>query len=120
MNNLTSRIYNEVVHFKNTDINLFNVKVQQWSLASAEDSIIYINNSNLGDTKYSSMNGRIIIDNSNASFLVAKEYVTIEANNSQIASDVIATDNGIIVLKNVSIGGKIVRMGKGQVIESKP
>lgn len=104
-------------NFKNTSLRLINVKTNKWSPIVGEENTLIIKNSELADNAFSNNKAKIIIENSTAQFLRAKDYVQMTVRDSEIEGDVVAEDNGRINLINTKVGGKKVEKGLGKIIE---
>lgn len=104
-------------NFKNTTLRLVNVKTNKWSPIVGEENTLIIKNSELADNAFSNNKAKIIIENSTAQFLRAKDYVQMTVRDSEIEGDVVAEDNGKINLINTKVGGKKVEKGQGKITE---
>lgn len=104
-------------NFKNTSLRLINVKTNKWSPIVGEENTLIIKNSELADNAFSNNKAKIIIENSTAQFLRAKDYVQMTVRDSEIEGDVVAENNGKINLINTKVGGKKVEKGLGKIIE---
>ena len=101
--------------FGDTSLRFVDVDAWQWSPLAYGDNSVFVSDSHLADIAWGGGHGKIIINNSDAFFLRAREEMEIVAENSRIHTDVIAIDNSRITLKNTTIGGKIVEEGSGRV-----
>lgn len=104
-------------NFKDTALRLINVKTNKWSPIAGEENTLIIKNSQLADNAFSNNKAKIIIENSTAQFLRAKDYVQMTVRDSEIEGDVVAEDNGKINLINTKVGGKKVEKGQGKITE---
>lgn len=103
--------------FKNTLLRLINVKTNKWSPIVGEANTLIIKNSELADNAFSNNKAKIIIEDSTAQFLRAKDNVQMTVRDSEVEGDVVAEDNGKITLINTQVGGKKVQKGKGKIIQ---
>lgn len=103
-------------NFKDTYLRLINTKTNKWSPIVGVDNTLIIKNSELADNAFSNTRAKIIIEDSTAQFLRAKDSVQMTVKNSTVEGDVVAEDNGRITLVNTKIGGQQVQKGNGQVI----
>jgi len=89
--------------------------VERGRIANGDNTLI-IKDSDLADNAFSAGNAKIIIENSNAAFLRARDNVEMTIKNSVINGDVIAENNGKITLINTKIRGQTVKKGNGKII----
>ncbi len=104
-------------NFKNTSLRLINVKTNKWSPIVGEENTLIIRNSQLADNAFSNNKAKIIIENSTAQFLRAKDDVQMTIRNSEIEGDVVTEGNGKITLINTKVRGKKVEKDNGKIIE---
>lgn len=100
---------------EDTSLRLINVQTGKWSPIVGGNNTLIIKNSDLADNAFSWGNAKILIENSTASFLRAKESVEMTVKDSVISGDVVAADNGKIMLVNTKVKGKIVEEGNGHI-----
>lgn len=101
---------------KNTSLRLINTKTNKWSPIVGVENTLIIRDSELADNAFSNSKAKIIIENSSAQFLRAKDEVQMTIKNSVIEGDVVAEDNGKITLTNTKVGGQKVEKGNGKII----
>ncbi|MBI2338219.1 hypothetical protein HYU95_03455 [Candidatus Daviesbacteria bacterium] len=117
LSDLKVKKYNDQTwNFKDTYLRLINTKTNKWSPIVGVDNTLIIKNSELADNAFSNTRAKIIIEDSTAQFLRAKDSVQMTVKNSTVEGDVVAEDNGRITLVNTKIGGQQVQKGNGQVI----
>lgn len=102
--------------FKDTFLRLINTKTNKWSPIVGQENTLIIRNSELADNAFSNTKAKIIVEDSIAQFLRAKDAVHMTIKNSEIEGDVVAEDNGKITLINTKVGGKKVEKGNGKII----
>lgn len=104
-------------NFKNTSLRLINTKTNKWSPIVGGENTLVIKNSQLADNAFSNGQAKIIIEDSTAQFLRAKDEVQMTIKNTEVEGDVIAQDNSKVTLINTRVGGKKVTQGNGKIIE---
>lgn len=102
--------------FKDTYLRLINTKTNKWSPIVGVENTLIIKNSELADNAFSNTKAKVIIENSTAQFLRAKDEVQITVKNSQIEGDVVAENSGRITLINSKVGGKKIERDNGKII----
>lgn len=104
-------------NFKDTTLRLINTKTNKWSPIVGGENTLVIKNSQLADNAFSNGQAKIIIEDSTAQFLRAKDEVQMTIKNTKVEGDVIAQDNSKVTLINTKVGGKKVTQGNGKIIE---
>lgn len=99
-----------------TKLRLVNVSTERWSPIAWMNNTLILTNSELADNAFSGGNAKVFIENSSAIFLRAQQNVEMTVSNSHIDGDVVAMDDGIILLRNVTITGKKATEGNGRII----
>lgn len=97
-------------------LRLVNTKTTTWSPIVGDGNTLIIKNSELADNAFSWGTSKIVIENSNLSFVRAKDSVDITLRNSTVSGDVVAIDNGVMHLINTSVKGKQIQEGKGKIL----
>lgn len=119
LSDLKSKRYTDNTwNFKNSYLRLINTKTNKWSPIVGVENTLIIKNSELADNAFSNTKAKIIIEDSTAQFLRAKDNVQMEIKNTDIEGDVVAEDNGKIRLINSKVGGKKVEKENGKIVES--
>lgn len=103
-------------NFKDTYLRLINTSTNKWSPIVGGENTLIIKNSQLADNAFSNTKAKIIIENSTAQFLRAKDEVQMTVKNSQVEGDVVAEDDGRITLINTKVGGQKVERGRGKIV----
>lgn len=103
--------------FPNAYLRLINVKANKWSPIIGAENTLILKNSDLADNAFSNTKAKIIIEDSTAQFLRAKDDVQMTVRNSAVEGDVVTENNGRITLINSTVGGQKVEKGNGKIIE---
>ncbi len=117
LSDLKAKKYTDTTwNFKDTYLRLINVKTNRWSPIVGGENTLIIKNSELADNAFSNTKAKIIIEDSTAQFLRAKDDVQMTVKNSAVEGDVVVEDNGKITLVNTKVRGKKIEKGNGKII----
>lgn len=118
LDNLKSMHYaDQKWKIEDLSLRLVNVQTGRWSPIVGGNNTLVIKNSDLADNAFSWGNAKLVIENSTASFLRAKESVEMTVKDSVVNGDVVAVDNGQITLFNTKVKGKIIEKDNGRVMK---
>lgn len=100
----------------NTKLHLVNTTVTRWSPITGNGNTMIIRRSELADNAFNWGDGKVVIEDSTAQFVRARNDVEITLKNTEVFGDVVAQDNGKITLINTKVSGKIVEEDEGKIV----
>src|SRR3989344_5913727 len=97
-------------------LNLISTTIYGWepNVFSFNNTLI-IRNSNFTGSTMNSDHSKEIIENSTVNIIRTQEYVEMTLINSEVITDVIATENSTIYLINTKVNGRIIEKDNGKV-----
>ena len=96
-------------------LRLIDTQVFEWSVNVYKANSATVRDSYLADLAFSGQQGRLVVERSRVYYVRAWEEVEITLVDSVIEGDVVAEDNGRVVLRDTAVRGGLFERDDGRI-----